>query len=133
MEKATHCQVARIRTAECPETISECYTRVIKKGLSVKSTPCDLAGIRTRDPLIKSQMLYRLSYEINAMIPIYSEKAGRRYSHFAQTSKPDFIFSNNNLETMASRALSAKFVSDICRTFLIFQAFQAVLQENTPV
>jgi hypothetical protein len=25
---------------------------------------CDPVGIRTRDPLIKSQMLYRLSYKI---------------------------------------------------------------------
>ncbi len=25
---------------------------------------CDLAGIRTQDPLIKSQMLYQLSYQI---------------------------------------------------------------------
>ena len=25
----------------------------------------ELGGIRTRDPLIKSQMLYRLSYELN--------------------------------------------------------------------
>jgi hypothetical protein len=38
-----------------------------KKRASNLDALCDLAGIRTRDPLIKSQMLYRLSYEINAL------------------------------------------------------------------
>lgn len=38
-----------------------------QKRASKLDALCDLAGIRTRDPLIKSQMLYRLSYEINAL------------------------------------------------------------------
>jgi hypothetical protein len=32
----------------------------------------DLAGIRTQDPLIKSQMLYRLSYQIFHNFPLTS-------------------------------------------------------------
>ena len=31
----------------------------------------ELGGIRTRDPLIKSQMLYRLSYELNKIESAY--------------------------------------------------------------
>ncbi len=31
----------------------------------------ELAGIRTRDPLIKSQMLYRLSYELLNWYALY--------------------------------------------------------------
>ncbi len=36
----------------------------IKKPGQMSRLQCDLDGIRTHDPLIKSQVLYRLSYEI---------------------------------------------------------------------
>ena len=42
-----------------------------KKALSKTKAPFltgELGGIRTRDPLIKSQMLYRLSYEPKLVI-----------------------------------------------------------------
>ena len=42
--------------------------KINKKRLSSRDEEslidCDSVGIRTRDPLIKSQMLYRLSYRI---------------------------------------------------------------------
>ena len=41
-----------------------------KTPVHVKCTDvfCDRAGARTRDPLIKSQMLYQLSYQINLVV-----------------------------------------------------------------
>ena len=29
---------------------------------------CDLAGVRTQDPLLKREMLYQLSYQINKFL-----------------------------------------------------------------
>ena len=39
---------------------------------------CDLAGIRTQDPLLKREMLYQLSYQVN--------KNWRKISLFAKPS-----------------------------------------------
>lgn len=39
---------------------------------------CDPDGARTHDHLIKSQVLYRLSYEINAILTMLVRKAGQR-------------------------------------------------------
>ena len=39
----------------------------IKKGLVSKQALCDSVGIRTQDPIIKSDVLYQLSYEINSL------------------------------------------------------------------
>ena len=38
---------------------------------------CDLDGTRTHDSLIKSQVLYRLSYEINAILQRCFVKRGK--------------------------------------------------------
>ncbi len=42
----------------------------------------DLAGVRTRDPLIKSQMLYQLSYQVKS-----SERRDLFLPHLICTSK----------------------------------------------
>ena len=46
-------------------SVKRCRYRIKKGTLSV---PCDLGGIRTLDPLIKSQLLYQLSYEVLSMM-----------------------------------------------------------------
>tara|TARA_B110000483_G_scaffold235407_1_gene306893 strand:+ start:1881 stop:2009 length:129 start_codon:yes stop_codon:yes gene_type:complete len=34
----------------------------------MKALNCDLAGVRTQDPLLKREMLYQLSYQISSEI-----------------------------------------------------------------
>lgn len=54
----------------------------------------DLAGVRTQDPLIKSQVLYQLSYEIKKKASFYEllfPKALQRYTLF-YIFQPLFIF-----------------------------------------
>lgn len=57
----------RIRPKKCNAVILRYSGKRTKKALQKRRALkyCDLAGARTQDPLIKSQMLYQLSYQIN--------------------------------------------------------------------
>ena len=46
---------------------------------------CDHAGARTQDPILKRDVLYLLSYVVNAYC--YPQKSLQRYSNFAYSQK----------------------------------------------
>jgi hypothetical protein len=51
---------------------------------------CDPAGTRTQDPLIKSQVLYRLSYEIiGGVSPFFKKRC--KYTGFFQSRKGEAL------------------------------------------
>ena len=51
------------------------FLHMAKLAVNKKSYPkritfiCDLAGARTQDPIIKSDVLYQLSYQVIALFP----------------------------------------------------------------
>jgi hypothetical protein len=53
----------------------------------------DLAGARTQDPLIKSQMLYQLSYEIIPIKMPFSKGVAKIKAFFGLCKSPNSIFS----------------------------------------
>jgi vancomycin permeability regulator SanA len=40
------------------------HVALIKKDVALQRLSCDPAGIRTQDPIIKSDVLYQLSYRV---------------------------------------------------------------------
>jgi hypothetical protein len=75
-------------------TTKKAFGRVTK-GFPVKTIlfKSDLAGARTQDPLIKSQMLYQLSYEIIPIKMPFSKGVAKIKAFFGLCKSPNSIFS----------------------------------------
>ncbi len=76
---------------------------------------CDLGGARTHDPLIKSQLLYQLSYEVSPKSPLLANVSAKvRFifvfckilnKNFSQPSTTLHLNSSTTLHRNASKKL----------------------------
>lgn len=48
------------------------YMKNKKPSRKINLAPCDFAGARTQDPILKRDMLYQLSYEVFIFLPNFA-------------------------------------------------------------
>ena len=79
----------------------------------------DSAGVRTQDPLIKSQMLYRLSYRImfRMNVPVKRERKDRENLRMAKRFSTFFSFFLIIFFTFNSNAIASEGNPDLASTF----------------